>query len=442
MSTNHRSDKRGASQKPGGGRQGIVPVHSNEDEVKTNTTPISHRTADVPNVPEAKEAEMTAYDPSSWTIPEKGLSRLLYNLKLIAPGFRKRHKAHLQYLEGEANSTQREAELRIQERELREKQERREQAQLAQQKIDDVNEYAKLLVDEIRRVNQQRTSTVTVSQVRGGVTKTTTSVYVASVLAEIAHRIVTLIDNNEMWGTPGRVLGIPAEGTVTVRGISDQVDSGSVNDFRTFSGKLGSTKHGVQLVASDAMVQENNLYGYDTSKRVITIAQGNSVFVVNDTGNNIAGAAMRAALELTDVLLVPTITSGNSLAGAVITMNNYNSWGHADKVKHSIVIVSGLRPGETAEDYRSKLELSDEHILLGTPYDQRLYDDEVVDLEVTERYTQIAYLEIVLALSQIARYVQDHGYSGKPIQIKQGQLVKLPSGRIPILPYTRKGDTA
>ena len=296
-------------------------------------------------------------------------------------------------------------------------------------------EYHNSLRKAIWREGQRQTFTTTVSQVKGGVGKTTTTCNLGSTLGSASTRTTTIIDNNEMWGTSGRLLGIPENATLTVRTTHSKNSRGEFTDFRAFSGQLGSTVHSVQLVAADAVAQRDDLYGYETAKEVIELVQHNSIFVVNDTGNHIGGNAMKAALEKTDVLVVPTITTGNSLEGAKVTMQNYQDWGYSDLVKHAIVVVSGLQPGESAEDYREVLGLPEQQILLGVPYDDRIHRDVVIDIEQTPLFTAIAYEELALATIAVHKHITQHGWESAPLSLVQGKLVKLSSGRTPTLPY-------
>lgn len=317
--------------------------------------------------------------------------------------------------------------------------EERQQAEAARrealrvQRHEDILEYRRLLIEKLKLAAQRRSFTTTVSHVKGGVGKTTTTCYFGSTLGYRTTRITTIIDNNEDWGTTGRLLGISRDETLTVRTAHARKDE--LTGFRSFSGQLGSTKHSVQLVTSDALTERSDHYDYDTASEVIEIAQENSIFVVNDTGNHISGEAMRAILDKTRVLIVPTITTGSSLEGATVTMENYRDWGYSELVDHAIVVVSGLHPGEIAENYRERLQLSDKQILIGTPYDQRIHDDVVIDLDQTPLLTQIAYLELALVTVLVEKHVDLNSYKSEPLKVTQGQLVALPSGRLPQLPY-------
>lgn len=309
------------------------------------------------------------------------------------------------------------------------------QREIAAQRQQDLVDYRFALEEAIKRIVQRRTFTATVTHVKGGVAKTTTSSNMSSMLGETARRTVTQIDSNPMWGTSFRLLGVPREETLTVRQVRDMLNRGELETHKQFIGALGSTRHGVCLVASDAVSQREDHYDFDTAKQVIQCGQRHSVFVVNDTGNDIAGGAMQATLELSDVMVVPSIITGDSIEGARVTFDNYKSWGHTKLVRHSVMVVSGLESGDSAENYRQQLGLGPDHILVGIPYEDRLKNNEVIDLSKNDIVTQIAYLELVFVVTSVARHVQDYGYEGDPLKFEQGQLVPIPSGRRPVLPY-------
>lgn len=304
----------------------------------------------------------------------------------------------------------------------------------------DLLDYRDRLQVAIRNNIQQRTFTATTTSVKGGAAKTTVSCYVASMLGETARRTVTLIDSNPDWGTAYKLLGVSREATHTVREVRDALLRHELQTHDEFVGQLGSTQHGVSLIASDALNQREDRYDYETAKLVTTNAQRNSIFVINDTGTGIAGDSMQATLELSDVMIVPTRTTDDTLTGAGVTIGRYRDWGHGNLTRHSVVVVNGLKPGDQAENYREKLGLAPDHVLVGIPYEERVHDNAVVDLRMNGLHSVIAYLELVYVVTSVAMHVQTNGYDSNPLSFEQGRLVSIPSGRTPVLPYVHPQD--
>lgn len=334
----------------------------------------------------------------------------------------------------------------------------------------DVLLYRNLLIQELWQETQRIVATITVSQSKGGVGKSPTTVYISTSLAERSRRSVTCIDNNEDRGTTARELGIDPSKTMTVRQLRDLHQEGVIDTVRDFNEQLGASHHGVAVLASDAPQLRTSLYTYDQSYECVALGQDYSVFVVNDTGNHTQGDAMQAALQLTDVLVVPTIPgSWKSTDGFTGAMRDYANWGHPGLAKHSIAVVTGLPRGQFADDFRKDLELSNGHTLMGVPWDARIDRGDPADLAKTALFTEIAYLEITLAAIKIRRHtmsvveklpridmqndspedivekkkVLNDTYEENQkrlidlprLDLRQGHLVPLPDGRTPVLPY-------
>ncbi|MEO5691005.1 MAG: hypothetical protein ABIQ64_02360 [Candidatus Saccharimonadales bacterium] len=314
-----------------------------------------------------------------------------------------------------------------------------EASRLVQEQADR-DEYQEELEKEIVSVNQNTKWTSTTSNVKGGVGKTPITANSATVLASVTSRVVTVVDNNPNWGTTAMLLGIDPSATISVRTMAAQLKEGGVNNFTDFSAPLGSTRDGVQLIASDALARRDS-YGYEVAKSVITAGKVNSIFVEVDTGNEISDSAMRATLELSDVLVVPCLPTHAKLEGAVHTMENYREWGHDRLVRHAVVVVTALPRGDYAENYRDRLRLDDKQVIIGIPFDDDIHNDRIIDRRRYPQETYISLLELVLAKSRVAKHVRLHPESDEPIPCVQGQMVRLKSGRTPVLSYVkRSGD--
>lgn len=301
----------------------------------------------------------------------------------------------------------------------------------------DLDEYEQLLIDHIRRYNQSRRWCAVIANVKGGASKSPTSAILANCIGWVTRRLTTAIDNNPYEGTLWKWLDIDRQETVTVRQMNERILDGNVREFIDFSAPLGSNPYNVQLVVSDRVAQKQS-YDHDIAKTVIVTTKNNSIFTVNDTSNDIGAGAVEAALEESDVLVVPALNKDDKLEGVRATMDNLSDWGHKAIVKHAVVLVNGLHPGESAEDYRDVLMLDQETILIGIPYDPWLNVFQPILPEKLQQQTRIACLEYTLIVSRVARHVQEQGHASPTMQFKQGELVKLSSGRKPILSYVKK----
>jgi MinD-like ATPase involved in chromosome partitioning or flagellar assembly len=310
------------------------------------------------------------------------------------------------------------------------------EAALALQRQADLDEYEALLIEHIRRYNQQRRWCAIVGNVKGGASKSPSAALLANCIGWATRRLTTAIDNNPYEGTLGRWLGIDRDETVTVRQLNERILGGHVAEFIHFSAPLGSNPYNVQMVAADRVAQQQS-YDHDIAKNVIVTAKRNSIFTVNDTSNDIGAGAVEAALEESDVFVVPALNKDDKLEGVKATMDNLTRWGHAAAVRHAVVLVNGMGPGQTAEDFREILMLDESTILIGIPFDPWLDKFQAIVPENLQQETRIAALEYVLIVSWVARYTQDLGRDREPRRFKQGRLAKLSSGRLPALSYVK-----
>lgn len=299
----------------------------------------------------------------------------------------------------------------------------------------DRQEYIQLLIAAIKAETQQIGFSCLIANLKGGSGKTPLSALIANVLRKVTGRVVTAVDNNPFGGTLYKWLGVDRLGTNTIRGLHKDVESRKVKTFRDFSDCLGFNDLGVQFLASDR-VADRHTYGKTVAMNVGTAAKQNSNFVVNDTSNDISNGAFEAVLELSAVMVVAGLCVPDKLDGVNETIDILNSWGYDEETRHAITVVLGLKPGDSAENYREQMGLSPEAILLGNPEDEHLKSFQAIDLDQLSEESWIAALEVTLAVCLVARHKLINPDKNKhPLELIQGQLVPLSSGRTPVLSY-------
>lgn len=300
----------------------------------------------------------------------------------------------------------------------------------------DLDEYEQLLKDAILRTNQARRWSSVIANVKGGASKSPTSAILSIFIGWVTRRQTTAIDNNPFEGTLWKWLGIDRQETVTVRQLNERVHDGMVTEFIDFSAPLGSNAYNVQLVASDRVAKKES-YDHDTAKTVIEKTKKNSIFTINDTSNAIGDGTVEAALEASDVLIVPALDKDDKLEGVRTTLDSFSEWGHSQIVKHAIVLVNGMKEGACAEDYRVTLNLEAETTLVGIPFVPSLHIYRAINPDDMTQEGRIASLELTYIVSSVARHVQEKGFDSEPLKFQQGKLVRLSSGRLPALSYVK-----
>lgn len=359
--------------------------------------------------------KMKRVPPKGVIIPDRGWPKFLYSLNKLfnradrVPKINAAQQADLERIAQEAEAAQIQA---------------------------DLDEYEHLLTYIIRRYNQARRWCTVIANVKGGASKSPSTAILAIFTGWVTRRLTTAIDNNPYEGTLWKWLDIDREETMTVRQMNERILDGRVSEFIDFSAPLGSNPYNVQLVVSDRVAQKQS-YDHDIAKTVIVKTKNNSIFTVNDTSNDIGAGAVEAALEESDVLVVPALNKDDKLEGVRATMDNLSQWGNAGIIKHAVVLINGLHPGESAEDYREFLMLDQDTILIGIPFDAELDVFQPIIPEKLAQQTRIACLEYVLIVSRVARHTQENGFDSLPLQFKQGELATLANGRKPVLSYVQ-----
>lgn len=306
-------------------------------------------------------------------------------------------------------------------------------------RIKDLHDYNEELADQIRSFSAINVS-LTMSNYRGGVGKSTLAAYIASILAEDSRCGTVLIDNNEMGGTAAAMLGLEHVPGMTVRPAYALLEQNELRDSGDYLSRLPKTRHGVFLLASDEVVEQQDFYTDTTSEGNIKLARRHAQLVVNDTGNGIQHSAMSGVLRNTNVLLVPTLPTRLSMKGATTTIANYRKWGYTHLADRAIVVVVGIMPGRTLEDYRKAMDLPESQLLFAVPDDERGRMNDPVNLKLTDFYVSLAYREIALAALLVA-HAPDHAGSAKRLsELRTGKLVELPSGRTGVRPWIDGSD--
>ena len=370
--------------------------------------------------PEPKPTPVPAnYDFDSWTIPTSGSELFFYKLKLKLS--KKHQAAHEAY-----NA------------ELRRRAEREHQQLLNKEQADrnaqqDLEDYAQALETALFEMSGERVMTL-ISSSSGSASKSTTAAYMASTLGAVMRRAVAIIDNNENFDPIAEMLGLDPRNTLSVRQLAQKVSNGDLNgDAGELQELLAWTRHSVALICSDQGNRQNAGYSHDDAVLVIDQISRKVGHGFINSGNNVSSDVIRAALEMSGSVIVPTIPTLSRMKGARDAIDNLSNLDQK-KLKHSIVVVSGIEPGKTLELYRDYMNLPEEHVLLGTPYDQRLKDEAVVNLKETNLLTRIAYLEIELANVMVAAHFKHHR-DDSPLKLKSGEIVPIPSKRKPVLPW-------
>lgn len=304
-------------------------------------------------------------------------------------------------------------------------------------KLADILEYNTLLGDALLAEGNVYLRSAA-AQAKGGGGKSPLIASTASAAADCSKRNTLIIDNNQAMGNVAKFLGIPRDGGMTTRECAELTKQGELKNAADFSVRIPSSRYGVMLLVSDKVVKQNDLYGRDTAMTNMQVSQQHFPLIFNDTGNGVQDPATGGVWDMLNVLMFPSLTRETHIEASLETRDLIYSWrsdsnNYASLVENGIQVVVGIKPGETLESYREKLELTDDRLLFAQPYDPRMAEDKPVNFMLSSLYYQIACREIALVNLRIARRstmtAQDR------LGLKTGRLVQLESGRTPVLPW-------
>jgi len=258
------------------------------------------------------------------------------------------------------------------------------------------------------------------TQVKGGGSKTTTAVNLASLLAHITHATVVLIDANPASGNSGRKLGRDHHGTITVQGLLRVIKSNPKIETSELLSLMRPTRYGVRVVAADPIIGPQTRF-YDTQwDAIFEMLRKKFEYIIVDMGNDITDkAALTILNRWTDVLVV-TATVGNyeslrQMATTEETMRRFHI--DAAKVDASVAVFSNGQPDQLFE-YLEAARLLDryddviaKHVgpAVVIRHDRYLaspqFDTRGVDFGAISSHTLMDYYDLLIVLLEQAYFL-------------------------------------
>ena len=253
---------------------------------------------------------------------------------------------------------------------------------------------------------------IAVVNIKGGVAKTTTTIYLGSLLSELTRRRTVVLDvNNEGNGDAAERLGIAPLSTPMLWEAYQNREA-IFSNYGTSVDRMPMTRHGVSVITVDDVPDEmmltdpealNMLSDKEHYDELIRLAHDNCGFLMLDTSNSLNGDANKAALEAADVIIfVADATQGSSLARLHKSMVRYAAMSPElhDKVNsRSVIALKGASAGRIPA---FKLLIRYSGPCVAIPIDPVIARDEPVDLKTIHPITYSGFLDLAINCLGIA----------------------------------------
>jgi len=222
---------------------------------------------------------------------------------------------------------------------------------------------------------------------KGGASKTTTAVYVGSIIADVTNRVVFALPatRNTKTSTLARRAGIRRADSISVTEFAERLGKEGVIDYVDLSKLTRTNLSGLRVIPEEAVDQLSGRRKLSPERinLVIDAVQANADVCILDTGNDDidrSSIVMEAVRRSDIIVATATGNSPDTLESLWVTLAQYLSDDYvalptdptdgpirrgrqiptADKAKQAITVFSHAAKGETADDYAAYTRKRDE----------------------------------------------------------------------------------
>jgi MinD-like ATPase involved in chromosome partitioning or flagellar assembly len=232
---------------------------------------------------------------------------------------------------------------------------------------------------------------VAVVSLKGGVGKTTTTVGLGATLASLRGDRVIAVDANPDRGTLSDKLRL--ETAATVRDLlNEQYQIQRYTDVRAYTTQAASR---LEVLASDRDPTVSVAFSEQDYCDVCQVLEHYYSICLTDCGTGLLHSAMTGVLRLTDQIVLVSSPSVDGARSASATLDWLQAHGYGDLVRHSVVVLSVIRPRSKSGVDLDRLEqhfASRCRAVVRVPYDAHLDEGAEVELPRLDQATADAYL--------------------------------------------------
>ena len=231
-----------------------------------------------------------------------------------------------------------------------------------------------------------------VVSLKGGVGKTTTTVTLGSMFAELrkGDRVVALDANPDFGNLVSRV----AKQTNTT--VKDLLADGNLSRYGDVRRHTSQNNHGLEVVAGERDLAQSERFSKAEFERVMAVLEQHYSLILSDCGTGVINEAMAGVLDTTNgMILVSSVTiDGARAVSANIEWLRLHGYQHL--VEHAVVVLNSNKTDKSSANIE---QLQDHfspyvravHVI---PFDHHLAEGGEVNLNLLNKKTRRAFEEL------------------------------------------------
>ncbi|MCP2177389.1 AAA family ATPase [Williamsia maris] len=238
---------------------------------------------------------------------------------------------------------------------------------------------------------------VAVLSLKGGVGKTTTTIGLGSTFAHLRGDRVIAVDANPDLGTLAQ--RVPQQTRSTVRDVLMDDSIFRYSDIRAHTSQAPSR---LEVLASERDPAVAETFGEQDYRSVMRVLQRFYNIILTDCGTGLSHSAMNGVLDMAQALILVSTPAMDGARSASATLDWLQAHGYGHLVSRAIVVLSGPRRGTATIDIGQLAQ----HFLARTravqivPYDEHLAEGAEIDLELLNRDTRRAFVELAATVAE------------------------------------------
>lgn len=232
-----------------------------------------------------------------------------------------------------------------------------------------------------------------VLQIKGGVSKTTTTIGLGQALSRYRDDKIAAIDVNPASGNLADRIDEPSE--ETWRGLVGDPNLHAYSDLRHYMGRDTST--GLEVLAADS--GDSVLTGPDVREIWSRIRRHYPIGIV-DCGTQLRDDVTEQVLAHVDAVVVVSTTRLDGARAAQQTLNWLAAHGCAHLVRSAVLVISDVNkvtPDESVKKLREGFSKA-VHAVHDVPFDPHLSEASAIDFDRLRKPTQRAFIEAAASL--------------------------------------------